>query len=121
MVLDAVFTDLNIQNLPDNVTAGFTMVIRIAMLVFGFILLLPQTYIGIRGIKLSKKPDSSTAHIVWAVILTVFAVTGIFSPISEMMQGGNIAANLLEAFDMAIDIALYISYVVFAKQVHKAA
>ena len=121
LIVEAMFTNFNIRNLPDNVAEGFAMVLRVMLCVISFILLLPQIYMGVKGIKIAKKPDSSKGHIVWAIILTVFAVLSINTPVSNVMQGVNVGANLIELFGLAVDILLFVTYAVCAKRVLKAA
>jgi hypothetical protein len=89
--------------------------------VVGFILLLPQTYVGIKGMKISNKPGSSKAHIVWAVILAALSVIGIFSPVSELIRGVDVSGNVLAVVDMALDVIIYIEYINYANKVMKAA
>lgn len=72
--------ELNNATIPDGAPANVAMIARIFILVISLLFLLPQFYIGIKGLKIVKKPDSSRAHIVWGVILTVFtALTWISS------------------------------------------
>ena len=117
LVSDALALDFNIQNLPDNVSEGIASFMRIFLCVFGFILLLPQIYVGVKGLKIAKNPTTSKGHIVWAIILTVCTVMSIPSPISDIAQGIQVGANIMELFRLAIDILLYVTYVVCAKRV----
>ena len=117
LVSDALALDFNIQNLPDYVSAGIASFMRIFLCAFGFILLLPQIYVGVRGLKIAKNPTTSKGHIVWAIILTVCTVMSIPSPISDIAQGVQVGANIMELFRLAIDILLYVTYVVCAKRV----
>jgi uncharacterized membrane protein len=118
----SVFTiEVNPENLAEGVSSSLLLVGQIFVCVVGFILLLPQIYVGIKGIKVSNKPDSSKAHIVWAVILAALSVIGIFSPVSELIQGVDVVGNVLAAVDMALDVIIYIEYINFANKVMKAA
>ena len=121
LVLSVFTIDFNPENLADGVSSSLLLVGQIFVCVVGFILLLPQTYVGIKGIKVSNKPDSSKAHIVWAVILAALSVIGIFSPVSELIQGVDVVGNVLAAVDMALDVIIYIEYINFANKVMKAA
>ena len=121
LIVEAAFTNFNIRNLPDNVAEGFAMVLRVMLCVISFILLLPQIYIGVKGIKIAKKPDSSKGHLVWAIILAAFAVLSISTPVSNIMQGVNVGANLVELIGLSVDILLFVTYAVCAGRVLKAA
>ena len=122
-VIISVFTlDFDPNNLPEGATAGIMLGGQIFVCVVSFILLLPQTFVGIKGIKVSNNPDSSKAHIVWAVILAVCSVLGVISSASNLINNnGDLVGNLLETADMVIDVCMYIAYVKYAKQVRKAA
>lgn len=121
LIVEAAFTNFNIRNLPDNVAEGFAMVLRVMLCVISFILLLPQIYIGVKGIKIAKKPDSSKGHLVWAIILSAFAVLSISTPVSNIMHGVNVGANLFELIGLSVDILLFVTYAVCARRVLKAA
>ena len=121
LVSDALVLDFNIQNLPDNVSEGIASFMRIFLCVFGFILLLPQIYVGVKGLKIAKNPNTSKGHIVWAIILTVCTVMSIPSPISDIAQGVQVGANVVELLRLAVDILLYVTYTVCAKRVLKDA
>ena len=121
LVLSVFTIDFNPENLAEGVSSSLLLVGQIFVCVVGFILLLPQTYVGIKGIKVSNKPDSSKAHIVWAVILAALSVIGIFSPVSELIQGVDVVGNVLAAVDMALDVIIYIEYINFANKVMKQA
>ena len=121
-VVLSVFTmDFDTSNLPDGATASIVLAGQIAVCVISLILLLPQVFVGVKGIKVSNTPDSSKAHIVWAVILTVFSSIGVISPVLNLIQKTDIVGNLFEAADMAIDAVIYIVYIKCAKQLLKAA
>ena len=121
VIWDAFFTEINTAALPEGATEGLVLAAQIALCVVGIILLLPQIYVGVKGLKIAEKPDNSKAHIVWATILTVISVIGILSPVSDLLKGGNVADNVVAIIDMATDVAVYIAYITYAKQVLKAA
>ena len=121
-VVLSVFTmNFDTNNLPDGVTAGILLAGQIVTCVISLIILLPQVYVGVKGIKISNNPDSSKAHIVWAVILAIFSIIGLISPVSNLIQNGDIVGNLFEAADMVIDTIIFIAYIKYAKQLSKAA
>ena len=121
VLLDVFSLEFNADAVADGVTAGIILIGQIVVCAVSLILLLPQVYVGVKGIKLSKNPDSSKGHIVWATILAVISVIGIFSPISDMIQTGDFANNFAALLDVATDAAVYIAYIGFAKQVLKEA
>ena len=121
VLLDVFSLEIDADAVADGVTAGLVLFGQIFVCAFSLILLLPQVYVGVKGLKISKTPDSSRAHIVWATILAVLSALGILSPISAMVQNGDFANNFAALLDAATDAAVYIAYVGFAKQVLKEA
>jgi uncharacterized membrane protein len=121
IVLSVFSIDLNPEDLTDGASATHLLIGQIFVCVVSVILLIPQIFVGIKGIKVSNNPDSSKAHIVWAVILTVLSVIGILSPASELIKGVAVLDNLLAVADMALDAIIYIEYINYAKKLVKAA
>ena len=121
IVLSVFSIDLNPENLTDGASATHLLIGQIFVCVVSVILLIPQIFVGIKGIKVSNNPDSSKAHIVWAVILTVLSVIGILSPASELIKGVAVLDNLLAVADMVLDAIIYIEYISYAKKLVKAA
>lgn len=121
IVLSVFSIDLNPEDLTDGASATHLLIGQIFVCVVSVILLIPQIFVGIKGIKVSNKPDSSKAHIVWAVILTVLSVIGILSPASELIKGVAVLDNLLAVADMVLDAIIYIEYINYAKKLVKAA
>ena len=121
IVLSVFLIDLNPEDLTDGASATHLLIGQIFVCVVSVILLIPQIFVGIKGIKVSNNPDSSKAHIVWAVILTVLSVIGILSPASDLIKGVAVLDNLLAVADMALDAIIYIEYINYAKKLVKAA
>ena len=121
IVLSVFSIDLNPEDLTDGTSATHLLIGQIFVCVVSVILLIPQIFVGIKGIKVSNNPDSSKAHIVWAVILAIFSIIGLISPVSNLIQNGDIVGNLFEAADMVIDTIIFIAYIKYAKQLSKAA
>ena len=86
-------------------------------MVVACVLLLPQIYIGFKGLKVAKNPDSSRGHIVWATILFVAAVLSLVSSIMEGVQNGFNQDVVLSAFSVIIDVLVYFDYIKAAKLV----
>ena len=91
----------------------------IVMFVVGLILLLPQLYVGVKGMKIAKNPTSSKGHIVWAVILLVFSAFGIISTVSSIAEQVNVVDNVITLVDHALDVIVYCMYIKYANRVLK--
>lgn len=104
-------------SLPEGATDGVILVAKIVIAAISLLLLLPQIYIGIKGIKVAKNPDNSNGHIVWGIILIIVTAIGVISPISGIIQGGAIFGNIADLCSIIVDIVILYEYVVFAKAV----
>ena len=106
---------------PEQVGASheFVMVVMIVMFVISMILLLPQLYVGVKGMKIAKNPASTKGHIVWAVILLVFSAFSIISTVSSIAEQINIVDNVITLFDHALDVIVYCMYINYATRVLK--
>jgi hypothetical protein len=116
-ILEVLLVKVNIDNVPNQ----FMLIAKIMLCVIFAALYAPQVYIGVKGIKVANTPDSSKAHIVWAVIFLAFAVFSIISAVSELIKAEDVTSNIFALIDATIDFVLYLFYVKFAKQVLVAA
>lgn len=91
----------------------------IVLFVISMILLLPQLYIGVKGMKIAKNPTSSKGHIVWAVILLAFSVFSIISTVSNIAEQINVVDNVITLVDHALDVIVYCMYIKYANRVLK--
>lgn len=96
-------------------------ILKIVLMVVSGIFLLPRLYIGLKGLKVAKTPDSSKAHIIWAIILLVFACFSAFSSVSALIQQQDVGNNISALLDAALDILVFIDFIKYANEVAKAA
>ena len=100
VLLSIFLTKYDPATLPAGVTEQTLFVTQIVLSVIALIFLLPQVYIGIKGMKMAANPDSSKGHIVWAAILLAIAVISLISPIKEMIQIGNYTSNIFYRYHL---------------------
>ena len=112
-ILEVLLTNISMNNIPDS----YIITAKIVLCVIFTMFYVPQVYIGVKGIKVANNPDSSKAHIVWAVIFIVFAVFAAISAVSGLIKAEDVTGNIFGLIDAAIDLGLYFFYVKFAKQV----
>ena len=105
----------------EGATDNVILIAKIVVLAISVLLLLPQLYIGIKGIKIAKNPDNSKGHIVWAVILIVLTAIGLVTPIAGIINGGDVFRNIADLCSIIVDIVILYEYMVFAKAVQKGA
>ena len=117
IIVNTCTTDFKAAAIEAGVNESLGMVTAILTCAISIVLLLPQIYVGVKGMKFAENPDGSKAHIVWAIILTVCTVIGLFSTISGMVKSGDYVYNIFVLVDGVVDIALYFLYIKYAKQV----
>ena len=112
--------ELNNATFPEGAQGNVVLIAQIFILVVSVLMLLPHAYIGIKGLKIAKKPNSSIGHIVWGIILVVFTAAGLISPLVSFLQGnGEAFGNISEFLSIAVDVAVLVGYVKFAMNVRK--
>ena len=110
--------ELNNASVPEGAPENVVLIARMFILVVSVLMLLPQVYIGIKGLKIAKIPNSSKGHIVWGIILVVFTATDLIIPLVSFLQGnGDAFANVAEFLSIAVDVAVLSGYVKFAMEV----
>ena len=117
LLIQLCFVKFDKALFPTGSTEGLVFVAKIVIVVLAFLLLLPQLYIGIKGLKVAKNPDNSGAHIVWATILLVIAVLGMISPIGSLVKQEAIRANISELCSLVIEAVVFFEYIIMAKAV----
>ena len=117
-VIDLIITDFSSINASENVL----LVSKIIVVVLTAVLLLPELFIGLKGLKIAKDPTSYTgkAHIVWAIVLLVLALIAWISPIAGLIKQEAVASNLTTLGTLACDTAILALYLASAKSVAKA-
>ena len=112
--------ELNNATIPEGAPKNVVLITQIFILVVSALMLLPHAYIGIKGLKIAKKPDASKGHIVWGIILVVVTAFTLISPLVSFFQGnGDAFGNVSEFLSIAVDVAILVGYVKFAMDVRK--
>ena len=114
-----LFVEFEVGPTQVGVSHEIIVVTMIVMFVVGLILLLPQLYVGVKGMKIAKNPTSSKGHIVWAVILLVFSAFGIISTVTSIAEQINVVDNVITLVDHALDVIVYCMYIKYANRVLK--
>ena len=119
-IVELIFTDLDVATIPEGLPENILLITKIVFAVISVLLLIPNVYIGIKGLKLASKPDSSAkAHIVWGIILLVLTVLSLVSPITDIMQKQNVSANISILLGGLLDAIVLFDYVKCAKALAK--
>ena len=104
--------------IPKGAPENIVLIAQIVILAISFLLLFPQIYIGFKGLKMAKNPDSSSAHIFWGVVVLVTTALGLVAPIVALVQrNGDVFENVAQLFSLAVDVIIMFEYVRYARAV----
>lgn len=110
----------DISAFPEGISANTVLIAKIILAVITFMFILPQIYIGFKGLKMAKNPDSSKAHIVWAVILFIFGFFGLISSIIDVVNKAS-SLNISGMLTTVLELIIYFDYIKFSREVSKSA
>lgn len=119
IVSEILFGELNNADIPAGSSDNILLITKIFVLVVSAVLLFPQVYIGIKGIKVSKNPDSSKAHIVWGIILLVSALLSLASPAISVINQVDVFENVSGFLSILVEALFLYDYVKYAIAVRK--
>lgn len=106
---------------PTEILEGMTEEIYkiavIVILVISFIFLIPQVYIGVKGIMVANNPEiGGKAHIGWAFALAIISALALISSIFDLIKVFNVP-NVLTVITTAIDVIVFICYYIIARKI----
>ena len=117
LVVDFCVNGFNVSNTSvEGVTESAVKIATIIIFAIGLLLLIPDVYVGVKGIKEANNPTGKGAHIAWALIIAVLSAIGAISAIIDITKGFDIS-KLLAALDVAADAAIFFAYYLTAKKV----
>ena len=119
IVAELLYGELNNAVIPEGAPENILLITRIFLFSFALLLTLPSIYIGIKGLRMAKKPNSSKGHIVWGIILLVFASFSLISPVVDIINNGFKQDYISEFLSIAVEVAVFVEYVRFAIAVRK--
>ena len=119
-VSELLVGELNYAEIPAGSPDNILLIAKIILMAVSLVCILPQVYIGIKGLKVAKNPDSSKAHIVWGMILLALAVIGLVSPLVAIMKQDAVLENASALLSILIEVAFLYDYVKYARAVARA-
>lgn len=119
VISQVFFGEINNANVPAGAPDNILEITRIFLIVVSALILLPQFYIGIKGIAVANKPNSSKGHIRWAIVLLVFTIIGFVDAVIRVIGGESIKEYISVFANLALEGVLYYEYIVFARLVAK--
>ena len=114
--LIAGLIDLNDATIPEGAPNNILLITKIVLMVIWGILLLPQIYIGFKGIKIANNPDSSKIHIIVSIIVFIFTALSLVSPAISLIKGSS-NESILTILRIAVEASVYYDYIVAARAV----
>ena len=117
MIVDVCLNGFGeIKDLPEGVSESVGQVALVVVWVLGILFLIPQIYVGVKGIKQANNPTPGKAHIVWAFILAAMSVLSTISAMSKLSHGYS-TENLLTLIDVLLNVIIFVAYFYYARKV----
>ena len=113
-----LFGDLNNAVIPADASENLLLITKIVLLSLVALFMIPDLYVGIKGLRIAKKPDSSaSAHIVWAFILMGVVIVSMINTIVSIVTQGFTKDNVGTVLILLVDAAVYFDYIKYARAV----
>ena len=120
VICEILFGELSNAIIPEGVSYNILLITQIVIFTFALLFMLPNIYIGIKGLRIAKKPDSSKGHIIWGIILLVFTVLSLISPIVDIINNGFKYDYISEFLRIAVEVTVFFEYIKYAIALRKA-
>ena len=105
-----------VKEVPDGMTKEMVQVSSVIAFALIFVVLIPQIYIGIKGINIANGGVNTKAHIIWSLILAVLSGVLVVSRTTDLIKEFNYE-NVMDVISPAIDVVMFAFYLVYARRV----
>jgi hypothetical protein len=119
IVAQLIWGDFSNAPIPDGSSDNILLIAKTVLLGVSLLLLIPDVYIGVKGLKAAKNPISSKGHIVWATILFVLSIIALISPILGLFSSDSVRESISAILSCLVQILIYFEYIRDAKRVAK--
>ncbi len=119
IVAQLIWGDFSNAPIPDGSSDSILLIAKTVLLGISLLLLIPDVYIGVKGLKAAKNPSSSKGHIVWATILFVLSIIALISPILGLFSSDSVRESISAILSCLVQILIYFEYIRDAKRVAK--
>ena len=117
LVLDACMVGFDAASLEiEGASETLIKVSLIITFVLALLLLIPDVYVGIMGIKEANNPTGAKAYIVIALIITILYAIASVSSIVDICKGFNFS-KLAELSNEVLNAAIFFLFYIQAKKV----
>ena len=119
IVSELLYGELNNAVIPEGAPENILPITKIVLFSVALLLTLPNIYIGIKGLRIAKKPNSSKGHIVWAIILLVFASLSLIEQGVGFIHDGFNFENISAFCSIVVEVTVFVEYFRLAIAVRK--
>ena len=119
IVSELLYGEFNNAVIPEGAPENILPITKIVLFSVALLLTLPNIYIGIKGLRIAKKPNSSKGHIVWAIILLVFASLFLIEQGVGFIHDGFKFENISAFCSIVVEVAVFVEYIRLAIAVRK--
>ena len=116
-IVDACITGFNPASV--NVEGASETLVKVALIitfVLALLLLIPDVYVGIKGIKEASNPTGARAHIIWSLIIAILYGIGVVSSTIDICKGFS-WNQLASLANTVLNACLFTIYYITAKKV----
>ena len=119
IVSELLYGELNNAVIPEGAPENILLITKIVLFSVALLLTLPNIYIGIKGLRIAKKPNSSKGHIVWAIILLAFAALFLIEQGVGFIHDGFNFESISAFCSIVVEVAVFVEYIRLAIAVRK--
>ena len=120
ILAEICFGEINNAAIPEGAPGNIVLIAKIILLAISSLLLWPQIYISIKGIKIANNPDASKRHIFWATVLLILSVIALISPVVDLLNQVSVYQNIGAVLSILADVILYFEYIKYSKAIANA-
>ena len=105
--------------IPQGMTVEMVRIVSIISFALTFVFLIPQVYVGLKGMKISDGATCNKAPRVWALVLAILAGIATISSAIDLFKAFNVD-QLLTVIDVAVDLLLFTCAYLCLRKIAKA-
>ena len=113
------FGEFNNVTIPEGSPDNILAITKTFILVVSALLLLPQLYLGFKGLRVAANPNSSKGHIVLAIVIFIFVLISAVTAIQGIASGEETDSNVSALLSLMVEVAIYFEYILYAIRVAK--
>ena len=119
LLSELAWGEINHAVIPDGAPENVVDIAKIFISVVTLLCLIPEVYVGIKGLRVAKNPNSSKAHIIVAIVIFVFTLISLVSPVIRFFGGEDTRDNISTVFSLLLNASIYFDYIKYARLVAK--